>query len=89
MPQWLKILLLAVGLLIAVTFLAELVRAARRRRQAAIAAAVQRPQGPARPGAWPSHRPARRWRTPARARPRRGLARGMLISSWPIMTGSS
>ena len=42
MPPWLKILLLAVGLLIAVTFLAELVRAARRRRQAAIAAAVQR-----------------------------------------------
>ena len=54
MPPWLKILLLAAGLLIAVTFLAELGRAARRRRQAAIAAAVQRRkaqpgQGPALP----------------------------------------
>ena len=71
MPPWLKILLLAVGLLIAVTFLAELVRAARRRRQAAIAAAVQRrkaqpgqgpalpPSGPqmARPGPGPAPRP--------------------------------
>ena len=46
MPPWLKILLLAVGLLIAVTFLAELVRATRRRRQAAIAAAVQRRKAP-------------------------------------------
>ena len=71
MPPWLKILLLAVGLLIAVTFLAELVRAARRRRQAAIAAAVQRrkaqpgqapalpPSGPqmAHPGPGPAPRP--------------------------------
>ena len=71
MPPWLKILLLAVGLLIAVTFLAELVRAARRRRQAAIAAAVQRrkaqpgqgqalpPPGPqmAQPGPGPAPRP--------------------------------
>ena len=58
MPPWLKILLLAAGLLIAVTFLTELGRAARRRRQAAIAAAVQRRkaqlrQGPVRPGAGP------------------------------------
>ena len=50
MPPWLKILLLAVGLLIAVTFLAELVRAARRRRQAAIAAAVQRRKAQPGPG---------------------------------------
>ena len=71
MPPWLKILLLAAGLLIAVTFLAELVRAARRRRQAAIAAAVQRhkaqpgqgptlpPPGPemAHPGPGPAPRP--------------------------------
>ena len=54
MPAWLKILLLAAGLLIAVTFLTELGRAARRQRQAAIAAAVQRRkaqlgQGPALP----------------------------------------
>ena len=71
MPPWLKILLLAAGLLIAVTFLAELVRAGRRRRQAAIAAAVQRrkaqlgpgptlaPPGPhmAQPGPGPAPRP--------------------------------
>ena len=85
MPPWLKILLLAAGLLIAVTFLTELGRAARRQRQAAIAAAVQRRkaqlrQGPALPG------PARSWPTPARARPRRH-ARGRLLSSWPTMTG--
>ena len=68
MPAWLKILLLAAGLLIAVTFLTELGRAARRQRQAAIAAAVQRRKaqlgqgrpcqgpaaaGPPRPGAGP------------------------------------
>ena len=58
MPPWLKILLLAAGLLIAATFLAELGRAARRQRQAAIAAAVQRRkvqlgQGPALPEAGP------------------------------------
>ena len=58
MPPWLKILLLAAGLLIAVTFLTELGRAARRRRQATIAAAVQRRkaqlgQGPTLPGAGP------------------------------------
>ena len=35
----------------------------------------------ARPG-------SRRWPTPARGRPFRH-ARGMLLSSWPIMTGSS
>ena len=85
MPPWLKILLLAAGLLIAVTFLTELGRAARRQRQAAIAAAVQRRkaqlrQGPALPG------PARSWPTLARARPRRH-ARGRLLSSWPTMTG--
>ena len=58
MPPWLKILLLTAGLLIAATFLAELGRAARRQRQAAIAAAVQRRkvqlgQGPALPEAGP------------------------------------
>ena len=47
MPPWLKILLLAVGLLIAVTFLAELVRAARRRRQPATR--------PGTPGAGETH----------------------------------
>ena len=71
MPPWLKILLLAVGLLIAVTFLAELARAARRRRQAAIAAAVQRRKAQLGQGL---ARPARRWPTPARAGP--GARRG-------------
>ena len=70
MPPWLKIVLLAVGLLIAAAFAAELVRAGRRRRQAAIAAAVQRRKaqpgpGPALPPpgpqpAHPGHRPAPR-----------------------------
>ena len=88
MPPWLKMLLLTVGLLITAVFLAEMVRAARRRRQAAIAAAVQRRKAQLGQGR-PRHRPARRWPTLARARPRYGRARGMLISSWPIMTGSS
>ena len=47
MPPWLKILLLAVGLLIALTFLAELVRAGRRRRQSATR--------PGTPGAGETH----------------------------------
>jgi LysM repeat protein len=41
MPQWLKIMLLAVGLLILVAFLAEPVLAARRRRRQAAAEALQ------------------------------------------------
>ena len=57
-----KILLLAVGLLIAAVFLAELVRAARARRQAAIAAAVQRRKAQLGQGR-PCHRPARSWPT--------------------------
>ena len=86
MPPWLKILLLTAGLLIAATFLAELGRAARRQRQAAIAAAVQRRKVQLRQGRRPCQRPARSWPTPARTRPRRH-ARGNLLSSWPTMTG--
>jgi hypothetical protein len=41
MPQWLKIMLLAVGLLILVAFLAEPVLAARGRRQQATVQALQ------------------------------------------------
>jgi LysM repeat protein len=50
MPQWLKTMLLAVGLLILVVFLVEPVLVARRRRrQAAAPAAQRRPSGP---GQW-------------------------------------
>jgi len=56
MPQWLKIMLLVVGLLILVAFLVELVRVARRRRQQAAAQAAQRrPSGSSGSGRWPGH----------------------------------
>jgi hypothetical protein len=57
MPQWLKTMLLAVGLLILVAFAVEPVLVARRRRQRAAAQEAQTPQavqgGPAGPGRWP------------------------------------
>ncbi len=55
MPQWLKILLLAVGLFILVAFLAEPVLVLRRRRQQAAAQAVQprKPDSGQRPGSRP------------------------------------
>ena len=53
MPQWLKTMLLAVGLLILVAFVVEPVLVARRRRQRAAAQEAQTPQafqrGPAGP----------------------------------------
>jgi hypothetical protein len=66
MPQWLKTMLLAVGLLILVAFLVEPVLMARRRRQRAAPQEAQTPpaaqeaqtpqalqSGPAGPGRWP------------------------------------
>jgi LysM repeat protein len=66
MPQWLKTMLLAVGLLILVAFLVEPVLVARRRRRRAAAQEAQTPPaaqeaqtpqavqgGPAGPGRWP------------------------------------
>ncbi len=57
MPQWLKTMLLAVGLLILVAFAVEPVLVARRRRQRAAAQEAQTPQalqrGPAGSGRWP------------------------------------
>jgi LysM repeat protein len=51
MPQWLKTMLLVVGLLILVVFLVEPVLVVRRRRQAAAQAAQS---GPAGSGGWPA-----------------------------------
>jgi LysM repeat protein len=80
MPPWLKILLLAAGLLIGVAFLAEPVLVIRRRRQAATraaagTAAVGTAAGPGQPpasGTPPAAGPARRQSAgpPAAGRPR-------------------
>ncbi len=53
MPQWLKTMLLVVGLLILVAFLVEPVLAVRRRRQQAAAQAARR--RPPDSGRWPGH----------------------------------
>ena len=71
MPQWLKTLLVAIGLLILAAFLAEPVLIVRRRRQRAAAQAL--PPAPA--GAGPELAAGR---GPGRTRP---------ASSWPTMTG--
>ena len=61
MPQWLKTMLLAVGLLILVVFLVEPVLVARRRRrQTAVQAAESAQNGPAGSGRWPGTASVRR-----------------------------
>ena len=75
MPSWLKILLLAVGLLIGAAFLAEPVLVIRRRRRAATRAAAGTAAGPGQPpasGTPPAAGPARRQSagTPAAGRTR-------------------
>ena len=71
MPQWLKTMLLAAGLLIGAAFLAEPVLVLRRRRrQAAARAAGLRSAG-----------------SGARGRALGASSRRRLASSWPIMTG--
>jgi LysM repeat protein len=81
MPSWLKILLLAAGLLIGAAFLAEPVLALRRRRRASAraaagnaagAAAAAGPGGPSACGAAPAAVPARR---PAAQAPAAGRTR--------------
>ena len=59
MPQWLKTLLLAVGLLVVLTFLAEPLIAARRRRHDRIQAAVRPPGRHGRPGRARAAEPSR------------------------------
>ena len=91
MPSWLKILLLAAGLLIGAAFLAEPVLVFRRRRRAATRAAAT--HGP--PPGLRLARASRRFpaRLPPRSRPsaRRlsRLPRAGPASSWPITPGWS
>ena len=57
MPQWLKTMLLVVGLLILLALVTEPVLVARRRRQAAVRAAYSDPAGHSDPAAQPAQGP--------------------------------